>query len=132
MDPKNCSFMRKAPGYLLFIFILFLAIETSAHYIYRKGTTETDSWIVCTVMPKADIYYVNRELFSLYSGLAAGVSHSFCHTNYSNRFDQSFNYFSVAYQLNALGIRVGKDIAGYVEFGFGYQGMVNLGISARL
>jgi hypothetical protein len=104
----------------------------NSHYIYRKGATETDSWIVCTVMPRADIFYVNRGLLSLYSGLAVGVSYSFYHTNYSNWFDQSFNYFSIAYQLNALGIRVGKDIAGYVEFGFGYQGMVNLGISAKL
>jgi len=28
-----------------------------------------------------------------------------------------------------LGVRVGKSLAGFAEFGFGYKGMVNAGIS---
>ncbi len=40
--------------------------------------------------------------------------------------DSFFNF-----QLNAVGIRVGKTLASFIEFGFGYKGLINLGVSAQ-
>ena len=39
---------------------------------------------------------------------------------------------NIAYQINAVGVRIGKKFGGYAEFGYGYKGIVNLGFSVQL
>jgi hypothetical protein len=36
------------------------------------------------------------------------------------------------YQVNAIGARFGKKFGGYVEFGYGFKGIINLGLSLQL
>jgi hypothetical protein len=36
-----------------------------------------------------------------------------------------------AYQINAFSLRVGKSFGGFFELGYGYNGIVNLGVSYK-
>ena len=102
-------------------------------YLFKKGEhTQTDSYNIFTLMPRVDFAYLNRGIFSLYSGFAVGLMVSTYNHNYSWQPDISGIDANVAFQLNAIGIRVGKDLGGFIEFGTGFQGLINLGFSAKL
>ena len=34
-------------------------------------------------------------------------------------------------QLTPIGVRVGRDVAGFIEFGWGYKGLINAGLSVK-
>ncbi len=79
--------------------------------------------------------YVNRGILQIYSGGMLGYqfgTEKLTPPANSEMADETGSLNRIAYQANVMGIRVGKDIAGFMEFGFGYKGMVNLGISAQL
>jgi hypothetical protein len=44
----------------------------------------------------------------------------------------SSNIGQFGYQINAVGARIGKKFGGYVEFGYGFKGIINLGLSLQL
>lgn len=68
----------------------------------------------------------------MYSGFAIGVTYAILKINYSDQTDVVTTGWTLGMQLNFIGIRIGKDIGGFAEFGFGSQGLVNFGISAKL
>ncbi len=79
--------------------------------------------------------YVNRGILQIYSGGMLGYqfgTEKLTPPANSEMPGGTGNLNRIAYQANVMGIRVGKDIAGFMEFGFGYKGMVNLGVSAQL
>jgi hypothetical protein len=96
----------------------------------KKGFDLTYSYYVFSLMPRVDFCYVNKGIFSMYSGLQAGVGFIYFQDRQGNSTltDQGVNF---AYHVNAIGIRVGKEIGAYMEWGFGFRGIVNLGISGR-
>lgn len=78
--------------------------------------------------------YRNQGPIQLYSGLGIGITlanqkFTPTDTNIAATTDQLFKF---GYQLNAIGVRVGKKLGGYAEFGYGYKGIINLGISLQL
>lgn len=84
-----------------------------------------------TVASDLDYHYVFTNFFQMYSGV--GVAYTFNQNNFiaksstiksKNERDGYFNY-----QLDLLGFRVGKALAGFLELGFGYKGIVSVGIS---
>lgn len=114
-----------------------LAIGLSLGYDAMKGEikrkedlagTFKSSW-VSTVL-SADYVYLNKKIIQLYSGLAAGATFvTLQDTDLKTRETASDTQAIFNFQINLLGIRVGKALAGYVEAGFGYKGLVNAGIS---
>lgn len=90
----------------------------------------TYNYYLITIMPKVTFYYLNKGIFSMYSGLEAGGSlilwkdRQGCTT-------MSDQGFTVAFQVTGFGVRIGKDIGGFMEWGIGFRGVVNFGLSAR-
>ena len=88
------------------------------------------------VLPSAEIVYLKRNRFELYSSASAGVDFSRHYetgltargtelAQKNSKFDTEF-----AYQINPIGVRVGNSrIGGFVEAGLGYRGFVTAGIS---
>ncbi len=77
--------------------------------------------------------YFNQGIIQVYSGI--GLGFTFGNETFTpNEITQESTgtIANVAFQVNAVGIRVGKRIGGYIEFGYGYKGVVNLGFSAQL
>ena len=88
-----------------------------------------------TVALKADFHYVEKKHFQMYSGL--GVAFTSRNDDYED-YESSTTFSGLTLdemypnvQVTALGFRFGNKVAGILEIGAGYAGIVNLGISAR-
>lgn len=82
------------------------------------------------IMPGFEYHYFNRKIVQLYSGVQFGVLiHNQKYNDYKSEIKHKDADF--AFQIDAIGIRVGKQIGGFVELGFGFAGIVKIGISGR-
>jgi hypothetical protein len=99
---------------------------------FDKGSTQYSTNSFISLMPRVDFVYVNRGIFQLYSGLALGATYYHFKNNYSNKPDDSSSGLSFNFHVNGMGVRVGKSIGGFLEFGFGCLGIFNFGVSAKL
>ena len=83
-----------------------------------------------TISLDLDYHYISKEKFQMYSGF--GLAYTFESAKYKgevissvgNGKDKYFNF-----QINALGFRYGKNFGVFAELGYGYKGILNLGLS---
>lgn len=86
-----------------------------------------------TVMATGAIRYVNKRIFQMYSGLAAGYTFASSEVVMNSGKDtdrDQFNHFN--FQVNVVGVRIGTVVGGFLELGFGYKGIVSFGLSCQL
>lgn len=103
---------------------------------FTDGSTTTMKWYnrFITGMLDFNFYYIHKEGFSLYSGIAVGGS--FNQTEISNisnttnvgSNDKTDNSTLFAFHVNGIGARFGKTFGGFVEAGFGYSGLMSGGL----
>jgi len=109
-------------------------MSSSSGKIYNVGQYEGDiKRKFYTGAIEWEYRYYNRGPVQVYSGI--GLGFTFGNETFTpNEVQQESTgtIASVAYQLNAVGIRLGKRLGGYIEFGYGYKGIINLGFSAQL
>ena len=75
-----------------------------------------------------EYHYVHKDWFQMYSGASiAYTSQNADFTTSSDIEDTNDSYFN--FQVNAVGLRFGKALGGFVELGVGYRGYVNAGLS---
>lgn len=104
--------------------------------IYNIGQFEGElvrSFI--TIAIEGQYRYQNLKKVQLYSGLGIGYtfgSETLDPPSESGKTSSSGSINKFAWQINALGIRIGNSIAGFIEFGYGYKGIVNVGLSIQL
>lgn len=98
--------------------------RTSDNYnVYRQAT-------FLLFLPTAQLTYLNRDNVQLYGNLGAGVlRYSIKETKDDDGSEFSDKFTSFAFQLNPVGVRVGKQFAAFAEIGFGFKGIVNIGAS---
>ena len=115
-------------------------IETGANKTYYGGLLATEFDNNTTVWDfDLELYYVYGFLkyFEAYPLISAGPE--MVHSTVTNT---EINYPSANYQMSSntdkvqfyyapIGIRVGGRIAGFAEVGYGYRGLVNLGLSVK-
>ena len=80
-----------------------------------------------TFMGRVDFTYVRSRLLQMYSGLGLGFSHA----TESGKDTGSASETYFALQINAVGLRVGEKVAGFMELGFGFNGIICGGITVR-
>lgn len=75
--------------------------------------------------------YINKPVFQMYSGFAVGytLKNTDFEMNAGDKEDQNENHMTL--QINTIGFRFGKQIGGFFEFGYGYRGILNIGISGH-
>ncbi|MEI7725148.1 MAG: hypothetical protein WCK09_08590 [Bacteroidota bacterium] len=103
-----------------------------SNIVYKKGTTGTSAEMAFTLMPKMEITYVQHGVFAAYSAIAVGVSYLTRKVNNANGTTETGTLWRVGYQISLVGVRVGKNVGGFLELGYGYQGLCRLGLSAKL
>ena len=96
----------------------------------KRGKDYSYNYYLINVMPKVTFQYMKKEFISMYSSLEAGGA-LILWRDRQGFIVQSDAGGSFAFHINAFGIRVGKDIGAYMEWGFGFRGTVNFGISGR-
>ncbi len=118
------------------LFGVTAGISSSASKIYNVGQFEGDlTRQFITVAVEWEYRYVNQGLIQVYSGLGLGYTYGTEKLSPPSELgtpEATGDISSIAYQLNAVGVRLGKKYAGFVEFGYGYKGIVNIGFSVQL
>lgn len=79
-----------------------------------------------SVMAAVRFQYFDRRIVGLYSGVALGLASDF------NKYNKAKTDFYPAWQLTALGLRLGNKVYWNAELGFGMKGMISTGIGFRL
>lgn len=110
-----------------------LAYEQSVGNAYILGNkVGKDNRYYLTIALEGRINYLKKPIFNLYSGLGLGYTIAKGTITYDDKSPDTKQDFShVNYQITAVGFRVGKDLAGVAEVGFGYKGIANIGVSYR-
>jgi len=81
------------------------------------------------LMPEAKYYWAKQKTVSAYSGAKAGL----CYIRRYPRANSSDDTRLIsAFQVDVIGVRVGRKAGFYVETGFGYDGFLHGGINVRL
>ena len=108
-------------------------IDAIRHTVeFDKETSFRSSATVVSLMPAINFHYIRTSLFSVYGGGSAGAVAWIYTTDYTdNSLNASGIKWMFAYQLTLIGMRVGKEVGGFIEMGCGYQGMVKAGLSLK-
>lgn len=83
-----------------------------------------------TFMPEFNLYLSKRGRVEIYSGLAAGISLLNQKSDYKYA-DPVEGEVCFAYQITALALRGTSVTAPFAELGYGYKGVLNVGVSRR-
>lgn len=89
------------------------------------------------VMPTASFSYVKSKWLDFYGsaslGAIIGSSKRMGGTTYDLLSEKDGKTdFSLAFQINPVGLRVGKDFGGFVHLGYGHLGILSLGVNYRI
>ncbi|MCS4224022.1 porin family protein [Sphingobacterium sp. BIGb0165] len=92
-----------------------------------KDDLGDSKWSTYGGLVNAKYLYLDRGKLNLYGKGAVGYA------QYHNRQkENSDNFGALSYQASPFGIRYGNKIGVYGEFGFGYLGIANVGVSFKL
>lgn len=135
-DASNPKFSFIGPVHFNYKFFVKekLAVGASAIYGFTKMSYTSlannrklsKNLHAVSVMPRLDFYYLRNPKFAIYGNLGAGVM-------ILRSSSESVNNtgVSAAYQVTPFALRIGRDFAFNIEFGFGTQGVVSGGFSYR-
>jgi hypothetical protein len=101
-------------------------VNSSDQSNYGKGTDQ-----YYALMVGVNYHWLTHNILELYSGLQAGGSYISTKQTYVTGDDATDNSFAFAFQVTPIGLRVGKTFGGFAELGFGYKGLINVGIDYR-
>lgn len=110
--------------------------NTTKGEIYYLGTGEGElkrSFI--TAAFEGHYRYQNLKKVQLYSGFGIGYTignETLTPPPESGKQSSKGSINRIAYQINAIGIRIGSNIGGFLELGYGYKGIINAGFSVQL
>ncbi|QZT38975.1 hypothetical protein K5X82_08770 [Halosquirtibacter xylanolyticus] len=76
-----------------------------------------------------DYRYISNGFIQVYSGASVAYSVILDQDNMQKDKQDMDRSGQWNFQVNALGLRVGGDLAAFLELGVGYKGVVNLGVS---
>ena len=79
-----------------------------------------------TFAGEVDYRYIREEKFTLYS--VAALGYSFLKTTISNETNRDNQ---VDFQISPIGLRYGKELGVFVEFGIGFKGLILIGLNVR-
>lgn len=96
---------------------------------YENWNRRNDGVKVLTFAGEGSFYYLKRRDFGLYA--LAGMGYFVVTSaNYNNN-NSDYNNFGLTLQLTPLGVRFGRKVGGFAEIGYGYKGLVNMGVNAK-
>ena len=104
------------------------------HDVFTDAVVRRDNAHVILLMPELMLVWLNESMIQLYCGAGLGTAITIKEMLFTN---QSANNslevrFLPTFHLNLIGVRVGKDLFGFVEYGVGFKGMFSAGIGYKL
>jgi hypothetical protein len=121
----------------LFLWGITAGLSSSSSQVYNVGQYEGElKRQYYTLALEWEYRYVNQGIIQVYSGLGLGFTYGTEEltppSTEEGATSTTGDISSVGYQVNAVGIRIGKKFGGYAEFGYGYKGIFNVGLSVQL
>lgn len=83
-----------------------------------------------SLMADARFNYLSKEKFRLYSGASAGVG--IININSNSDAVKNSEEAEFAFHVDLIGFSYGRKVAPFLSLGYGYKGVINLGIQAKL
>ena len=106
---------------------------SSAEVYYMAMLQGTVNRTFYTAAFEFQVRYVNDGPFQMYSGAGVGITYGLedftANPDAVGMNSKNSSMILPGYQINLVGVRFGKRLGGYLEFGFGYKGVVNLGLA---
>lgn len=98
--------------------------------VFETTTKHTIRGQYLMVLPTAEFAYIKTPMLTFYGTAAMGV---LIGREKDMSSDKSFrnNLTQFAFQVNPVGLRVGKKIGAFVELGYGLKGIATAGVSLR-
>ena len=113
-------------------------IVAIAHYADDVVKKKTDTKIgerirdYVTVMPAVKYDWVHKTNFALYSKAGAGIMvHNCQEKDFELKEEKKSSDTFFMYQLSFIGVEFGKNFRGFLEAGFGEQGIVMAGVKYK-
>lgn len=104
--------------------------------LYNVGSLEGEiKRNFLTVAIEGQYRYQNLKKVQLYSGVGIGYSignETLTASVGSGKQSSSGSINRFAWQINVIGMRLGNNIGGFIELGYGYKGIINAGLSIQL
>lgn len=96
----------------------------------KRGESLRDFY---TIAVEWSIHYIRKEYFQMYSGGGLGATFVFEDNSFYQDSERSYSDSKVYpnFDFTFVGFRFGGRIAGFVETGFGYKGLIAFGCSAQ-
>lgn len=117
------------------------AVGVDLGYEHSSSDLKVDKAVVAkikdsylTAMVGAKYYWANGEKFRVYAKVAIGVSITKEKITNAEKEDYSKdaeNDTDVAYQVSPIAFEVGKNYCGFLELGYGNQGIAQIGVRVR-
>jgi hypothetical protein len=97
-------------------------VRIGADFVYEKFEGGNINIGVISVIPRADLIWVNKNNFRFYSGIGVGVAFT----------DDNDGGSSFAFNAVPAGVEFGKDICFYAELAAGFNGTISGGVRFKL
>jgi len=111
--------------------------KPKANYYHMEGNHSVNDALIAeaknhylSLMPAVKLDWVRRQYFGMYSKLAVGLTsrHQSMKGAGESRFEET-NYFHPNFHLTAVGMDFGSPhFRGFIDLGFGEQGIFSLGL----
>ncbi len=106
--------------------------SVSYDYEYKNsGATGKEKISFYTFMPVVDFTYYQNDILKVYGNLMAGAAYYNTVNDSDGNSDQSKGNFLFSFQINPVGLQVGKQAGGFLELGAGNKGIFTLGLYAK-
>lgn len=106
--------------------------------VYHKKFDRTTNKIVgkqnnhnFLLAPKVRFSYLNRPMVRLYSQATVGVVMNQTKIEGEGRGSYSYNEWTASGQFTYFGVAVGRKFFGFAEVGFGFQGVIVMGVGYK-
>ncbi|CAK7081262.1 MAG: hypothetical protein PARBA_03476 [Parabacteroides sp.] len=115
--------------------MVFSYSNNDKYILHNKQEIGTYLYSTYTICPSFKYNWYNYNFVNLYSRVNAGVAIATAKASYVDNKQPQQAYKTKAffmYQVSPIGIELGRQIAGFVEVGFGHMGTVIAGLRYRM
>ena len=106
---------------------------TGNYYEYRDDNNLDGHYSInyFSLSAECRFTYLRKNLVKLYGSVGVGLSYINLLNRKEGQSELDEHAATVAFNISPFGIRVGRQVGGYIELGVGYRGLVAAGVDIR-